>query len=271
MSVNHYENFPVASILLPKRLRQATQAIYAFARSADDIADEGDSSAASRLTELAHYSDLLDAIENGVNPDHPIFARLALAIRRHNIPIQPFRDLLSAFSQDVNKKRYANLAEILDYCRRSANPVGRLMMHLYSEHDPRYLAYADAICSSLQLINFLQDIAVDYAKDRIYLPQDALAAHHISEAQIGRGESDGLWSVFMLKQISRARALLQAGAPLGRHLKGRIGLELRMTILGGETILRKLHADPSCVFHHRPVLTRRDWVAIFGRALFSRT
>lgn len=145
------------------------------------------------------------------------------------------------------------------------------MLHLYGDHDPRHSAYSDAICTSLQLINFLQDIAVDFQKNRIYLPQDELDAHHISAAQIARGDSGGLWQVFMLKQIERARTLLQAGAPLARHLRGRIGLELRMTVLGGETILRKLHADPGCVFHHRPVLTRRDWIAMLGRALFRHS
>lgn len=270
MSVNHYENFPVASILLPKKLRLAVKAIYAFARSADDIADEGDALAITRLARLADYAALLNVIEGGFIPNHPVFTALALQINNHHIPLQPFRDLLSAFSQDVKKKRYANLGEIIDYCRRSANPVGRLMLHLYGDRDPKHLAYSDAICSSLQLINFLQDIAVDYGKNRIYLPQDELAAHHISETQIARGDSGGLWRVFMLKQIERARTLLQAGAPLGRHLKGRIGLELRITILGGETILQKLHADPSCVFHHRPVLTRRDWIIMLTRALFSR-
>lgn len=270
MSVNHYENFPVASILLPKRLRPAVKAIYAFARSADDIADEGDAADEVRLASLTEYAEKLDEIENGGFPDDPIFTSLAREIEAHQIPLQAFRDLLSAFSQDVVKKRYANLGEIIDYCRRSANPVGRLMMHLYGDHDPKHLAYADAICSSLQLINFLQDIAVDFSNNRIYLPQDELTAHQISESQIARGDSGGLWQVFMLKQISRARDLLQAGAPLGRLLKGRIGLELRMTILGGETILRKLHADPGCVFHRRPVLTQRHWIVIFSRALRSR-
>lgn len=270
MPVNHYENFPVASLLLPKSLRRPVEAIYAFARSADDIADEGDAFAATRLADLNVYVAQLDDIEQGLVPHEPLFFRLAQEIHAHQISIQPFRDLISAFSQDVDKKRYANLAEVIDYCRRSANPVGRLMLHLYQDHDPRHAAYSDAICTSLQLINFLQDIAVDYQKNRIYLPQDELAAHHISEAQIARGDGSGLWQAFMLKQIERARALLQSGAPLARQLKGRIGLELRMTVLGGETILRKLHADPTCVFHHRPVLTRGDWVSIISRALFQR-
>jgi squalene synthase HpnC len=265
--VDHYENFPVASWLLPKRLKKPVEAIYWFARTADDIADEGDVAASERLSQLAHYHTLLDSIEAGTPVDHPVFTPLARAMREHALPMQPFRDLLSAFAQDVEKTRYANFGEVIDYCRRSANPVGRLMMHLYGDHDLRHLAFSDAICSSLQLINFLQDIGLDYGKDRIYLPQDELAALHIAENQIARGDSGGLWHMFMQRQIERTRKLLQAGAPLGKQLKGRIGLELRLTILGGETILRKLHEDPACVFHNRPMLTKRDWIVMLGRAL----
>ena len=266
--VDHYENFPVASWLLPKRLRQPIEAIYRFARSADDIADEGDATPGERLAQLAAYHTELDRIERGDTPTDPVFGPLAAATRAHSIPLIPFRDLLSAFAQDVEKTRYANFGEIMDYCRRSANPVGRLMLHLYGDHDARHQAYSDAICSSLQLINFLQDIEVDYRKNRIYLPQDELAAYHVSESQIAQGDTRGLWNVMMLKQIERARKLLQAGAPLGRQLKGRIGLELRVTILGGETILRKLHADPGCVFTNRPVLGKKDWLVMLGRGLF---
>ena len=268
MPVDHYENFPVASWLLPKRLRRPVEAIYRFARYADDIADEGDAQPGERLAKLAACQAALDCIEQGDTPIDPLFGPLAGAIRTHDIPLAPFRDLLSAFAQDVEKIRYADFGEVMDYCRRSANPVGRLMLHLYGDHDPRHIAYSDAICSSLQLINFLQDIAVDYQKDRIYLPQDELAAHHVSEAQIAAGDARGMWNTMMLKQIERTRRLMQAGAPLGRQLKGRIGLELRVTILGGETILRKLHADPGCVFHNRPVLTKPDWIRMLGRALF---
>ncbi len=268
MPVDHYENFPVASWLLPKRLRRPVEAIYRFARSADDIADEGDAPAAERMAQLAIYHTKLDSIERGDTPADPVFAPLAAAIRDFTIPLAPFRDLLSAFEQDVEKTRYAHFGEVMDYCRRSANPVGRLMLHLYGDHDPRHLAYSDAICSSLQLINFLQDIAVDYQKDRVYLPQDELAALHVNETQIAQGDTRGMWHTMMHRQIERTRKLLQAGAPLGRQLKGRIGLELRVTILGGETILRKLHADPGCVFTHRPVLTKKDWITMLGRALF---
>ncbi len=268
MPVEHYENFPVASWLLPKRLRRPVEAIYRFARSADDIADEGNAPAATRLAQLAAYHSELDRIERGETPDDPVFGPLAAEIRAHAIPMTPFRDLLSAFAQDVEKTRYASFGEVMDYCRRSANPVGRLMLHLYGDRDPRHLAYSDAICSSLQLINFLQDIAIDYRKDRIYLPQDELAAYHVSETQLAAGDTRGLWHTMMHRQIERARKLLQAGAPLGRQLKGRVGLELRVTIRGGETILRKLHADPGCVFHDRPVLTKKDWLFMLARGIY---
>lgn len=268
MPVDHYENFPVASWLLPKRLRRPVEAIYRFARSADDLADEGDTPPAARLEHLAGYRAELDRIERGEAVCDPVFVPLAAAIREHAIPLAPFRALLSAFEQDVGKTRYAHFGEVMDYCRRSANPVGRLMLHLYGDHDRRHLAYSDAICSSLQLINMLQDIAVDCRKGRIYLPQDELAACHVSETQIAQGDTSGLWHTMMQRQIARTRTLLQSGAPLGRALKGRIGLELRVTILGGETILRKLHADPGCVFHNRPVLRKTDWIGMLGRALF---
>ncbi len=267
MPVDHYENFPVASWLLPKRLREPIEAVYRFARSADDIADEGDASPAVRLQELAYYHAQLDRIEHGETPGDPIFGPLAVAIRTHALPLAPFRDLLSAFTQDVEKTRYATFGELMDYCRRSANPVGRLMLHLYGDRDPRDQAYSDAICSSLQLINFLQDVAIDYRKGRVYLPQDELAAHHVSDAQIAAGDAGGLWRMMMYKQIERARKLLQAGAPLGRTLKGRIGLELRVTVRGGEAILRKLHADPGCVFDARPVLRKKDWIFVLARSL----
>ena len=267
MPVEHYENFPVASWLLPKRLREPVEAIYRFARTADDIADEGDARPAERLEQLAAYQLALDRIEQGDIPTDSVFGPLSKVIRSHAIPLSPFRDLLSAFAQDVEKTRYANFGEVMNYCRRSANPVGRLMLHLYGDTDPRDLAYSDAICSSLQLINFLQDTGIDFKKNRVYLPQDELAIYHVSETQIATDDSGGMWHTMMHAQIERARKLMQSGAPLGKKLKGRIGLELRVTILGGETILRKLHADPGCVFHHRPTLTRRDWINMLGRAL----
>jgi squalene synthase HpnC len=270
MSVGHYENFPVASWVLPGPLRAPVRAIYAFARQADDLADEGSVPDAQRLAGLNAFSRELDRIEAGQAPQSSLFQELARHIRAHGLPLALFRDLLSAFAQDVTKHRYADFAEVMDYCRRSANPIGRLLLHLYGESDARSLAYSDGICSSLQLVNFLQDIAIDFSKGRVYLPQDELARYGVSEQQIAAGDTGGAWESMMRHQIERARRILQAGAPLGRVLKGRIGMELRMIVLGGERILRKLHQSRGDVFRHRPVLDKTDWAVMFGRALFAR-
>jgi squalene synthase HpnC len=270
MTTQHYENFPVASVLLPRKLRRPVGLIYAFARQADDFADEGDLEPAQRLELLNGFRTELDRIGAGKAPDKPLFQDLAAMIAEFRLPLEPFYDLLDAFSQDVVKTRYASFGEVMDYCRRSANPVGRLLLHLYGAAEPRNLAYSDAICSSLQLINFLQDVAIDYRKDRIYLPQDEMEKFRISEAQIARSDSSGTWGMFMLSQIERTRKLLQAGAPLGRILPGRIGLEMRMIIMGGESILRKLHKSQGDVFNHRPVLKPGDWAYMLYRSILAR-
>ncbi|GBG12981.1 squalene synthase HpnC [Novimethylophilus kurashikiensis] len=267
---SHYENFPVASVLLPMRLRRAIGVIYAFARNADDFADEGDLPPEQRLALLDGYRKQLDRIAAGETPEEPLFIAVAAIIREHALPIQLFHDLLDAFSQDVVKKRYENLGELMDYCRRSANPIGRLLLHLYKETDERNLAYSDAICSSLQIINFLQDVAIDYKKDRIYIPQDDLRKFRISEQQIANGDAGGNWWMLMQFEIERTRRLLQAGAPLGLVLKGRIGLEMRSIIAGGETILRKLHRSHGDMFNHRPVLRPWDWAYILYRAVRAK-
>lgn len=270
MKTKHYENFPVASILLPRRLRQPVGLIYTFARQADDFADEGDLEPAQRLELLNGFRAELDRIKAGKTPETPLFQDLVPVIAQYGLPLDAFYDLLDAFSQDVVKSRYANFGEVMDYCRRSANPVGRLMLHLYGATDRRNLAYSDAICSSLQLINFLQDVAIDYRKDRIYLPQDEMEKYKITEAQIAGGDTGGLWGMFMQVQIERTRKLLQAGAPLGKILPGRIGLEMRMIIMGGESILRKLHKSRGDMFNQRPVLKAGDWAYMLYRAIRAK-
>ena len=191
VSVAHYENFPVASLLVPGSLRGAVLAIYAFARAADDIADEGSDLPPVRLARLDAYGAMLERIERGERPDAAPFHELAAAIARHGLPLAPFRDLLSAFRQDVLKSRYANYAEVLDYCARSANPIGRLLLHLYRVQDAPSLGHADAICTGLQLTNFWQDIAVDWRKGRVYVPGEDLVRFGVSEAQIAAGRCDG--------------------------------------------------------------------------------
>ncbi|MBU0620806.1 MAG: squalene synthase HpnC [Gammaproteobacteria bacterium] len=265
-SVDHYENFPVASILLPRRLRQPVAAIYHFARAADDIADEGDLPDAERLQRLDDFRDELIHIANGETPLTPLFRNLAAEVGRHGLPLQPFHDLLDAFSKDVVKKRYADFDEVQDYCRRSANPVGRILLHLYGEADEVNLRYSDAICTSLQLINFWQDVAKDWRIGRVYLPQDDLARFGASEAQIAEGRCDDNWRALMQFEVLRAREMMLQGAPLGSILTGRIGLEMRMIIAGGLRILDKLEAADYDMFKQRPVLKPFDWVIMLAKS-----
>jgi squalene synthase HpnC len=267
VAVDHYENFPVASILLPPRLRRPVALIYRFARESDDFADEGDAPDVERLAQLAGFSRELQRIERDEPPGIPWFGDLAGVIREHRLPLDAFHDLLSAFAQDVTQKRYTDYAEVLDYCRRSADPIGRLLLVLYGAATPKNLEYSSAICSSLQLINFWQDVAIDWRKNRVYFPQDEMQAYGITEAQIAAGDTGGNWPRFMDFQLRRTRALLDSGRPLGRVLKGRIGLEMRMIIAGGSRILDKIAAVDGDVFRRRPVLTRPDWLLMLARSL----
>jgi squalene synthase HpnC len=267
MPVEHYENFPVASILLPSRLRPAVEAIYAFARSADDLADEGDALPEQRLAALNAYDDALTNIEQGGVHHEPMFERLAQAIREFDLPVKPMHDLLSAFKQDVVVSRYATYDELLDYCARSANPVGNLMLHLYGAADEENLRDSDAICTALQLINFLQDVAIDLHKERIYIPLEDLNRFAISPAALDHASARPRWRSMMKFEVERTRALMLSGAPLALRLKGRIGFELRMVVQGGLRILDAIEAAEYDVFLHRPKLTRRDWLGIFWAAV----
>jgi squalene synthase HpnC len=267
MGTGHYENFPVASLLLPPRFRPPIALIYRFAREADDFADEGEAPGPARLGRLERFRDQLRKIERGQAPDIPWFSELAMAIRQHDLPLGAFSDLLSAFAQDVTKQRYADVSEVLDYCRRSANPVGRLLLRLFQRESDQNIRWSDQICSALQLVNFWQDVAIDYAKDRVYLPQDEMQRHGVTERHLVEQRCDDAWRALIRFQIARARGMLQAGAPLGRALPGRIGLEIRATVQGGLRILEKLEGAGYDMFRHRPVLTWIDWPLILARAL----
>ncbi len=266
MSVNHYENFPVASLLLPARLRPAVKVIYAFARSADDIADEGDASPEQRLAQLAEYENELDNIEKNSSSESQLFKALAKVIREYKLPLQSFRDLLSAFKQDVVTTRYADFAGLLDYCARSANPVGTLMLHLYEQASTENLRDSDAICSALQLINFWQDVAIDWQKQRIYLPLDDLSRFGIGEQQIASGMQNEDWRNMMRFQVARTRNMMESGSGLAKRLPGRLGWELRLVVQGGLRILEKIEAANYNVFQHRPTLTKTDWIRLAWRA-----
>jgi squalene synthase HpnC len=267
LSVGHYENFPVASRLVPARLRPAVVAVYRFARAADDLADEGDASPGARLSALDTFSHALDAIERGETPALAPFPELAAAIRRHGLPLQPFRDLLSAFRQDVTTTRYADYAALLDYCSRSANPVGRLMLALYGCTNEANVRASDAICTGLQLANFWQDVALDWAKGRVYVPQKDLARYDVTERRIAAGRADGRWAALMQFECARARALLDAGRPLLPALPLRLRLEIAAVIAGGQRVLARIDRVRGDVFTQRPVLGPADWIVVAYRAI----
>src|SRR6266436_3587147 len=267
MSVGHTENFPVASVLLPAALRHPVSLIYRFARTADDFADEGDLQPHERLARLESFRAELRRLEAGHSPGSPLFRELGEVVAAHRLPLAPFYDLLDAFSQDVTKQRYATFAELMDYCRRSADPVGRLMLHLYGESDARNVACSDAICSALQLVNFWQDVEIDYAKGRIYLPQDEMARHRVTEQHILNKKCDEAWRELMRFQVERTRQMMLSGKALGRALPGRVGLEIRATIQGGLRILQKIENADYDVFRRRPVLRGLDWPLLLCKAV----
>ena len=271
MSVNHYENFPVGSIVLPRRLRKPVHAVYAFARTADDIADEGNAEAVERLRQLDELKAELDRITQGGKSQTALMQRLYNeAIEPFQLPLQLFYDLLAAFSQDVVKNRYENFGELIAYCRLSANPVGRIMLHLYGQTDEVSIAQSDGICTALQLINFWQDVAADWQKGRVYIPQEDLQKFKVSEEQIVAGKADFAFQRLMAHECQRAFQILKAGSPLGKTLKGRIGFELRMIIVGGQLILQKLDGCKYDVFNQRPLLDKKDWMIIIKRALMKK-
>lgn len=264
MAVGHYENFPVASWLMPARLRPAVRAIYRFARTADDIADEGDAPAHARLAALADLNAVLDRIGSGADGGWP---DLAAAVRGHALPLAPFRALLSAFAQDVTVHRYADYEALLDYCRRSANPVGRLLLALYRIDEPSALQWSDEICTGLQLANFWQDVAVDWTKGRVYLPQQELARFGLSEAVIAARGANPHWPALMQAQTAIARRMLDSGAPLASLIPGRAGWELRLVLQGGLRILDRIDRVRGDVFGRRPQLRPPDWLWMTVRSL----
>ena len=274
MSVDHYENFPVASVLCPPALRPAVAAIYAFARTADDIADEGDASAERRLADLAAYRAELHAAASGAlsaSPRWPqVFGPLSAQLRAHALPIHLLTDLLSAFEQDVVQHDYADRAMLLDYCSRSANPIGRLLLHLYGVADGHALRQSDAICSALQLANFWQDLGIDTARGRLYLPAADRARHGVLASELSTRNDSVKLRALVAEMVGWTRTLMLSGAPLVHALPGRAGWELRLVVQGGLRILEKIEALGYGTLQARPTLRWFDAPAMAWRALQMR-
>lgn len=267
MTRARYENLPCMALFLPRKLCRPVSLIYTFVRQTRDLANDEGIEAAQRLSLLNGFRTELEQISAGNTPDMPLFRDLAAMTTQHSVPLKPFFDLLDAFTLDVVKNRYSDFTEVMQYCRCSANPVGRLLLHLYGAREKRYFAYSDAICSSLKLINLLQSIAIDYKRGRIYLPLDEMEKYKITESQIAGNDKGGMWEVFMLSQIERARQMLFTGSPLGTILPGRVGFGLRIIIMGGKSILRKLHKKRGDVFKQRRMLKPVDWAYILLRSI----
>ena len=278
--ITHYENFPVASVLCPAHLRAPIAALYHFARTADDIADEGQASAQQRLDSLNAYRlQLATIIANpGIATDtlEPrwscLFAALGKTLQQHTLPAQLLHDLLDAFAQDIAKTRdaagYATEAELRDYCRRSANPIGRLLLHLYGVNSNETLRESDAICTALQLINFWQDPSVDIPRGRYYFSQEMQQRHGVAEADLlARCQTPAITRMVQ-DCVQTARATLLQGSPLVHRLPGRAGWELRLVIQGGLCILDKIAALHYATLHQRPTLKTRDYVQMLWRALW---
>ncbi len=273
MAAQHYENFPVASLLSPAPLRPAVMALYHFARTADDLADEGDAAAAQRAAQLSDYRrDLARVLAGHADSGRwpQVFPALAAAVATHALPAGPLHALLDAFEQDVRNPRYADRAAVLDYCARSANPIGRLLLHMYRVGDALSLRQSDAICSALQLINFWQDLSVDLPRDRVYVPLADLQARGLDIAQLLALRDAAPTRALVRDLVRWAGALMAEGAPLALRLPGRIGWELRLVVQGGLRILEKIAAMDFASVRTRPLLHRGDAPGLLWRALRMR-
>lgn len=262
---SHYENFPVASKIVPFHLRQHVCNIYAFARTADDFADEPDFEN-SRIEHLDEWKDELELAYQG-RSIHPTFVALEQTITAFNLPKKLLLDLIKAFKIDVIKKRYKDFEELLYYCKHSANPVGRLILILFGYNNEEWFALSDHICTALQLANFWQDVSVDLRKDRIYIPQKEMVEKGITEYDLEDGKFTEALKKLMQFQVNRTREIFLKGKPLCRAVPNwKLSFELRLTWLGGMEILNKIKKNNYNIFE-RPVIKKHEWIKLFFKAL----
>jgi hydroxysqualene synthase len=273
LAQTHYENFPVGSLLVPKARRKHVYSIYAFARIADDFADEDYDNAGltevERLKSLDDWEAQLSESYRG-RASHPVFVALAETVKELSLPEQLFKDLLLAFKQDVVKRRYATFTEVLDYCTRSANPVGRLILRLFDYRDERLDALSDCICTALQLANFWQDVAVDIQKDRVYLPQDELAHFGVSVEDLRARRCTDAYRRLLQLQIERTRELFNRGKSLPAQVRGRLAIELRLTWHGGMRMLELIEGQQYDTLNARPKISTLDKLRLLSRSLLKR-
>ncbi len=265
LAASHYENFPVASSLISSKLRKHVACLYAFARIADDFSDEPEYEGVRR-ERLLEWRENLRSL-NQKTPTHPVFIALKETLKDLHLPLQPFDDLLDAFLQDTVKNRYQNFDEVLDYCRRSANPVGRIVLMIHGYRDEELFKLSDSICTGLQLANFWQDISVDLKKDRIYIPQEDFARFSYSEADLRMGVVNERFRDLMKFEISRVCQIFEQGQSLPQKLSWPLSWEIRLTLLGGRQILKKVRKQNYNTLKARPSLSKWDWIPLLLRAV----
>lgn len=275
LAKKHYENFPVGSFLVPREKRKYVWAIYAFARTADDFADEGrfkgesQSDLKKRLDQLDEWEDFLEKSVSG-RSDHPIFIALSETISKLALPAQLLKDLLTAYRMDVEKNRYKNFEEVLYYCKHSANPVGRLVLHIFGYQDSAIHQLSDHICTGLQLTNFWQDISIDFKKDRIYLPQDQMQYFGVSEEDLKKENFNESFKRLLSFCVQKTSQFFNQGLPLTEKVGKDLKIEMRLTWLGGTTILRKIKEKDYNIFEVRPEITWKDKISLLARSLFPK-
>ncbi|PTX97357.1 squalene synthase HpnC [Verrucomicrobia bacterium LW23] len=271
LATTHYENFPVGR-LVPARLRKHVHAVYAFARHADDLADEGyEHEGLAEKKRLAALNDWeAQLLQPRGTATEPIFIALHETMHELDLPVSLFTDLLSAFKQDVVKRRYANFDDVLDYCRRSANPIGRLVLLLHGYRDPHLHELSDHICTALQLANFWQDISVDLIKDRIYLPQNDMEYYGVTEEDLFEKRATGPFRQLVQFQVDRTQHIFNAGEPLVGHLKSGLRWEIRLTWMGGTRILQMIRDQKFDTLSRRPKITKWQMLPMLVKAWVFR-
>ncbi len=265
VAVRHYENFPVGSLLLPADIRNSVYAIYAFARTADDFADEiGDKNESMR--KLGEWRGYLNDAVSGNPPDHPVFVALADTIKNKKLDIKLLTDLLDAFEQDVKNPPYKTWEEVINYCRKSANPIGRLLLQLFKIESRDAMQYSDSLCSGLQLINFWQDLSLDIADGRCYIPEE-LFPNSFDNCVKEIADTDTEFKEKLLFAIlEKTEELYREGKKLFPFLSGRIRWEIKLTYYGGYRILEKIKKTGTDIFNSRPRLTKSDWLSVIYRS-----
>lgn len=262
---SHYENFPVVTWLLPRRLHQHFYNVYAFCRWADDLGDEvSDGNRSLQL--LGWWRNELQRCFAGA-ADHPVFIALRETVREFSLPLKPFDDLISAFEQDQRVCEYETFAQLRDYCRRSADPVGRIVLHLCRSFNEENASLSDCICTGLQLTNFWQDVARDFEMGRVYLPAEDRERFGYRREDLQQRRTNGAFVRLMEFEVQRAREFLQAGLPLSAHLPGRLRIDIELFARGGLKVLDRIAAIGYGVWEHRPVLRKRHVFSLLIQAL----